>query len=151
MSPPTCREVVGLLRFALHLNSIKFALRNILCIGTASSMADNTANSVNVDGEPKAQKKQVCRFFATKGMYLRGKYVSPPREALRPTRHHENCQFVNVLTPYCRLPGRRRLSVCPPYRPRWTIFSAKTGSTRWQQAQCASKPTTETVPSATCR
>jgi hypothetical protein len=33
-------------------------------------MADNTADSTNVDDESKAQKKQVCRFFTAKGMYL---------------------------------------------------------------------------------
>jgi len=33
-------------------------------------MADTPAASTNVDGELKASKKQVCRFFTAKGMYL---------------------------------------------------------------------------------
>jgi len=33
-------------------------------------MADVPAASNNADGELKAPKKQVCRFFTAKGMYL---------------------------------------------------------------------------------
>jgi hypothetical protein len=156
VSPPTSRQVVDLSHnrtsLCAHDISENFVVQNKLCLGTVSSMADNTADSTNVDGEPKAQKKQVCRFFTTKGMYLgRGKHISLLREISCAARHRKRCQNLNVLTPHCRMPSRRRLPLCSPYRRRWTIFSAKTGPTRWQQIQCTSKPTAETVPSAACR